>query len=136
MQVPQLKLYRACIYDHQKKLITGISPTANTNANNELPRQNNDRDNAVLGAQGLSKFLVFEMISDWPSFSFNQPIRAEVYKFGTHLTVCLVEDDGPADWLDRFYTLIRVALLLMLAFNYASTGKITSMSSGWKFISF
>lgn len=83
--VPQLKLYRACIYDHQKKLITGISPTANTNANNELPRQNNDRDNAVLGAQGL------------------------------------MEDDGPADWLDRFYTLIRVALLLMLAFNYAST---------------
>lgn len=83
--VPQLKLYRACIYDHQKKLITGISPTTNTNPNNELPRQNNDRDNAVLGAQGL------------------------------------MEDDGPADWLDRFYTLIRVALLLMLAFNYAST---------------
>ena len=76
MQVPQLKLYRACIYDHQKKLITGISPTANTNANNELPRQNNDRDNAVLGAQGLSKFLGFEMISDWPRFSSNQPIRA------------------------------------------------------------
>ena len=38
--------------------------------------------------------------------------------------VRLVEDDGPADWLDRFYTLIRVALLLMLAFNYASTGKV------------
>jgi len=84
--VPQLKLYRACIYDHQKKLITGISPTTNTNVNgNELPRQNNDRDNAVLGAQGI------------------------------------IEDDGPADWLDRFYTLFRVALLLMLAFNYAST---------------
>ena len=65
LSVPQLKLYRACIYDHQKKLITGISPTANTNANNELPRQNNDRDNAVLGAQGLSKF-----------FSSNQPILA------------------------------------------------------------
>ena len=42
--------------------------------------------------------------------------------------VCLVEDDGPADWLDRFYTLIRVALLLMLAFNYASTGKIAILS--------
>jgi len=78
-----LKLYRACIYDHQKKLITGISPTANTNANNELPRQNNDRDNAVLGAQGLSKFLFFEMISDWPRFSLNQPIRAGV----NHLSI-------------------------------------------------
>ena len=45
------------------------------------------------------------------------------------LTIILVEDDGPADWLDRFYTLIRVALLLMLAFNYASTGNSPNVSS-------
>ena len=34
----------------------------------------------------------------------------------------LVEDDGPQDWLDTFYSLLRVGLLLSVVFSYASTG--------------
>ena len=38
----------------QRELITGTAQNATIDQDN-LPRQNNDRENAVLGAQGLSK---------------------------------------------------------------------------------
>ena len=52
--VPQLQLYKSLILAKQKELITGVAQ-APTVEQQDLPRQNNDRENAVLGAQGLSK---------------------------------------------------------------------------------
>lgn len=93
--VPQLKLYRNLIFENERaqskgqtlKSITEIitGPILAEQAPEELPRQNPERENAVVGAQGV------------------------------------VEDDGPQDWLDRFYSFFRVCLMLCLVYNYSST---------------
>lgn len=87
---PRLKLYKALIMANQKQRALGTSGSAgnvrNAGGNNaDMPRQNVDRDNAVVGAQGA------------------------------------VDDDGPQDWLDRFYTLFRLSLMLFFVYNYSST---------------
>ena len=86
----------------QKELITGTAQTATIDQEN-LPRQNNDRENAILGAQGLSKLKKYSNFENW---------------------IFLVEEDVQGDWLDRFYTLIRVGLILMTLYNYNSSGKL------------
>ena len=45
----------------QRELITGTTQTATIDQEN-LPRQNNDRENAILGAQGLSKLKIFRFL--------------------------------------------------------------------------
>jgi len=79
--VPQLQLFKSLIEAKQKELVTGQVPTTPIDQA-DLPRQNNDRENAVLGAQGL------------------------------------MEEDIQGDWLDRFYTMIKVGLILMTLYNY------------------
>ena len=99
--VPQLQLYKSLILAKQKELITGVAQ-APTVEQQDLPRQNNDRENAVLGAQGLSK-----------SFLFYR-------KF----TVLSVEEEIQGDWLDRFDSFIKIGLILMTLYNYNTSGKI------------
>ena len=43
---------------NQRKIITGESPTAPAVNQENLPRQNVDRENAVLGAQGVGKLYI------------------------------------------------------------------------------
>ena len=66
--VPQLQLYKSLILAKQKELITGVTQ-APTIEHQDLPRQNNDRENAILGAQGQSKssdlFSKFLKFSKW-----------------------------------------------------------------------
>lgn len=86
---PRLKILKALIMANQKQIKTGI-PIVPDNVDidgnvDNLPRQNAERDNAVVGAQGQ------------------------------------IEDDGPQDWLDRFYSIFRVSLMLFIVYNYSST---------------
>jgi len=94
--VPRLKLQRALIYANQEKLASGrtgglLDVGGVNNDADELPRQNVDRENAVVGAQGA------------------------------------VEDDGPQDWLDRFYSFFRLFLLLFIVYNYSSTERFIAV---------
>ena len=102
--VPQLQLYKSLILAKQKELITGVTQ-APTIEHQDLPRQNNDRENAILGAQGQSESSGL---------------------FSKFLQFYLVEEDIQGDWLDRFYSFIKIGLILMTLYNYNSSGKFSS----------
>ncbi|CAG5113780.1 Oidioi.mRNA.OKI2018_I69.chr2.g7870.t1.cds [Oikopleura dioica] len=100
--VPQLKLYRNLIFEKEKAQAKGQTLKSFTEIitrpilaeqppQEELPRQNPERENAVVGAQGA------------------------------------VEDDGPQDWLDRFYSFFRVCLMLCLVYSYSSTERFVTV---------